>query len=67
MNTLIIDCQYFGSINYYKHLFESKYIIFEQYDKYQKTSLKNRCLVPGVNGVVSLSVPLEKGRDQKTI
>jgi hypothetical protein len=67
MRSILIDCQYFGSINYYKVLFESKYIIFEQYDKHQKTSFKNRCLIPGANGVMGLSVPLEKGRDQKTI
>ncbi|MBR2649147.1 MAG: WbqC family protein [Sediminibacterium sp.] len=67
MSALLIDCQYFGSINYYKLLFQNKYIIFEQYDKHQKASFKNRCLIPGANGVVSLSVPLEKGRDQKAI
>lgn len=67
MSSLLIDCQYFGSINYYKLLFQKKYIIFEQFDKHQKASFKNRCLIPGANGVVSLSVPLEKGRDQKAI
>ncbi|MEN9599281.1 MAG: hypothetical protein RL596_1600 [Bacteroidota bacterium] len=67
MISLIVDCQYFGNINYYKFLFQHKYIVIEQYDYHQKTSFKNRCLIPGANGVVGLSVPLEKGRDQKTI
>ena len=64
---LIIDNQYFGTINYIKILFQFSNIKIEQYESYQKMSFRNRCMVAGSNGVVHLSVPLEKGRGQKEL
>ena len=64
---LIIDNQYFGSINYIKILFKFSNVKIEQYESYQKMSFRNRCMVAGSNGVVHLSVPLEKGRGQKVL
>jgi hypothetical protein len=64
---LIIDNQYFGTINYIKILFRYSNIEIEQYESYQKMSFRNRCMVAGSNGVVHLSVPLEKGRAQKEL
>ncbi|MEO7531280.1 MAG: WbqC family protein [Sediminibacterium sp.] len=67
ISQLIIDNQYFGSIDYIKILFQFSNIEFEQYESYQKMSFRNRCMVAGSNGVVGLSVPLEKGRGQKEL
>jgi len=64
---LIIDLQYFPNIIYYKISNKSSNIIFEQYDFYQKMSFRNRCQLAGSQGRVDLSIPLEKGRDQKTL
>ena len=64
---LTIDNQYFGSINYINTLFQFSNIQIEQYESYQKMSFRNRCMVVGSNGVVNLSVPLEKGRNQKQL
>lgn len=64
---IIIDNQYFGTINYIKILFQFSNIKIEQYESYQKMSFRNRCMVAGSNGVVQLSVPLEKGRGQKEL
>jgi hypothetical protein len=63
----IIDNQYFGTINYIKILFQCSHNKIEQYESYQKMSFRNRCMVAGSNGVVNLSVPLEKGRGQKEL
>lgn len=65
--SLLIDCQFFGTINYYKILFQYSNIEIEQYENYQKMSFRNRCMVAGSNGVVGLSVPLEKGRGQREL
>lgn len=67
IRSLIIDNQYFGIINYYKILFQYSNIEIEQYETYQKMSFRNRCMVAGSNGVVGLSVPLEKGRGQREL
>lgn len=67
IKSLIIDNQYFGNINYYKILVQFSNIEIEQYETYQKMSFRNRCMVAGSNGVVGLSVPLEKGRGQREL
>lgn len=65
--TLLVDIQYFGTINWIFTSFQYSNIEIEQYETYQKMSFRNRCVVLGGNGPVNLSVPLEKGRGQKTL
>jgi hypothetical protein len=64
---LIIDIQYFPSIILYNNLYKFSNIIFDQYESYQKMGFRNRCQIAGAHGVVDLTVPLEKGRGQKTL
>jgi hypothetical protein len=64
---LIIDIQYFPSVNLYKSLYKFSDIVFDQYETYQKMGYRNRCQIAGAQGVVNLSVPLVKGRGQKTL
>lgn len=64
---LLVDYQYFGTFNYYKMLFKFKYIEFEEYEHYQKGSFRNRTIIPGANGLIPLSVPLQNGRDQRAL
>ena len=64
---LIVDLQYFPSIILYEGLNNFSNIVFEQYEHYQKMSFRNRCQIAGAEGVINLSVPLVKGRDQKTL
>lgn len=64
---LLIDYQYFGTVNYYKMLFKFKHIEFEEYESYRKGSFRNRTIIPGANGLIPLSVPLQNGRDQRSL
>jgi WbqC-like protein len=64
---LIVDLQYFPSIILYKNLYKFSNIVFEQYEHYQKMSFRNRCQIAGAEGVIDLSIPLVKGRDQKSL
>jgi hypothetical protein len=64
---LIVDIQYFPSIILYKSLYKFSNIVFDQYETYQKMSFRNRCQIAGAQGVVDLSIPLVKGRGQKTL
>lgn len=59
---LITDTQYFASVIAYKYLIKSNYIKIEQYERWQKMSFRNRCIVAGANGLLNLSVPVEGGR-----
>ena len=67
LSSIITEFQYFGNVNWYKLLFEFSNIQFEQYENYQKMSFRNRCMIVGSNGLINLSVPLEKGRSQKML
>lgn len=67
ISSLLIENQYFPSVNYINILFQFSNIKIEQYESYQKMSFRNRCMVAGSNGVVHLSVPLESGRNQRQL
>lgn len=65
--TLLIESQYFPPISFYKTLIEVDILKIERYEHYQKVSYRNRCYIAGPNGVILLSVPLTKGKNQRTI
>ncbi|HEY8387731.1 MAG TPA: WbqC family protein [Parasegetibacter sp.] len=65
MTTLRTDYQYFSNIEWYKTLIDFKYLYFDEYENYRKMSFRNRLVIAGANGLISLSVPLIDGRDQK--
>ncbi|WP_298708576.1 WbqC family protein [Chitinophaga sp.] len=64
---LLIESQYFPNINFYKTLIESEKVRFERMEHYQKVSFRNRCYIAGPNGKILLSVPLVKGKNQRTV
>lgn len=65
--TLVIECQPFPCVDYIKKLIEIKHIKIEQYESFQKMSFRNRYIVSGANGLQSLTIPVEGGREQKTL
>lgn len=65
--TLLVESQYFPPISFYKTLIEADILKIERYEHYQKVSYRNRCYIAGPNGVILLSVPLTKGKNQRTI
>ena len=60
--TIITDLQYFASIIEYKNLVQFRYLKIEQYEAWQKTSFRNRCIIAGANGLIHLSIPVQGGR-----
>ncbi len=66
LNNYITESQYFGQVNWYKLLFNFSNIEIAQYEAYPKTSFRNRTIIAGSNGLIVLSVPLQKGRIQKS-
>jgi len=64
---LIVESQYFPPVILFKKISRSIHIIFEQYEPYRKMSFRNRCVIAGAGGPVTLSVPVELGRSQRTI
>ncbi len=64
---LIIDNQYFPTINYYYTLLNNSNINIVEYENFKKSTFRNRCIIAGSNGPITLSVPLKSGRNQKTL
>jgi hypothetical protein len=64
---LIAEFQYFPSVILFKKLNNFSDIVFEQYEYYKKMSFRNRCRIAGAEGTIDLSIPLEKGRDQRSL
>lgn len=63
--SLVIENQSFPCIDYMKKSIVSKHIKIEQYENFQKMSFRNRYIVSGANGLLSLTIPVKGGRDQK--
>lgn len=64
---LLIESQYFPPIEVYKALVKCDTLQLEQFEHYQKVSYRNRCYIAGPNGRITLSVPLSKGKNQRTV
>jgi hypothetical protein len=64
---LLIESQYFAPIDVYKTLIGCDILCLERFEHYQKVSFRNRCNIAGPNGRITLSVPLSKGKNQRTV
>ncbi|HVY76596.1 MAG TPA: WbqC family protein [Puia sp.] len=62
---IITELQYFPPVSLFKISFIETNIVFDIYEPYRKMSFRNRCLIAGANGIISLSIPLIMGRDQR--
>ena len=65
---LIHETQFLAPIKVYQLYTQSSTVSIEAHETYQKRSLRNKCIVMGVNGAITLTVPLLKGKhDSKYI
>jgi len=64
---LVADLQYFPPSIFFYHLSKSTHCSFDLYEHFQKMSFMNRCTLLGGNGPITLTVPLDGGRNQKNV
>jgi hypothetical protein len=62
---IVSELQYFPPLTFFSALYSNTYVYLDIYEPYRKMSFRNRCLIAGDRGVISLSVPLKKGRNQR--
>ena len=62
----LIELQYFPPIAYFAVLLKNENVLIEQFENYQKSSYRNRCHIATANGLLRLSIPLEKGKNNQT-
>ena len=64
---MIFPALYNGPVNYYARLVQQKELVLEQYESYSKQTYRNRCLIMGPNGVITLSIPVSRKHGVKTL
>ena len=64
-HALLIESQYFPSISTFLLILACDEMWVEKSENYQKSSLRNRCLLRSANGPLALSIPLLKGKHQQ--
>lgn len=62
---IIVESHYFAPVVLYKTAIKNLNVEFDVYENYQKMSFRNRCIILGAGGPVTLSIPLEEGRGQR--
>lgn len=64
---ILISTAYFAPIHYYTRIIAHNKIFIEQFEHFNKQTYRNRCIISGSNGLISLVVPVIKGRGNKTL
>ncbi len=62
---VLIELHYLPSIQYFKQLITYRKIWIEQYEHYTKRSFRNRTHIAAANGLLRLSIPLSRGKNQQ--
>ena len=61
----LLSSAYFAPIQWYQKLNRYDVCLIEQHDHFVKQTYRNRCVIATVNGVQTLSIPIEKFDDVK--
>lgn len=64
-SSILLSTAYFAPIRYFSKLASYHEIYIEQHENFVKQTYRNRTVILGANGPISLIVPVEKGRAQK--
>ena len=62
---ILLSTAYFAPVSYFATLAAFDERSIEQHEHFSKQTYRNRAVILGANGPVSLIVPVEKGREQK--
>lgn len=62
---ILLELQYLPPIQYFAKLVEYSEVWIEQEENYRKGSYRNRCHIATANGLMRLSIPLEKGKNEQ--
>lgn len=62
----VFPATYFGSIEYYSAFVKHAEVILEAKEHFPKQSYRNRCDILSSNGILSLSIPVERPHGSKT-
>ena len=64
-SAILLESQYLAPIQYFSKFIGYKNIYLEKCEHYIKGTYRNRCHIAGVNGILRLSIPLKKGKNEQ--
>lgn len=62
---ILLSTTYFGPISYYSKFLLPAEIWIEKHEHFIKQTYRNRCIIYGANGPVSLTIPVKRGSFHK--
>lgn len=65
MESVCLTSAYFPPISYMRRLLSAHHVWVEAYDHYERQSYRNRCCIAAANGVMALSIPVERLSGEK--
>lgn len=60
VQTTLLPISYLGPVSYYAAMLQSENVLLEQWEHYVKQTYRTRCKIATGNGVMDLTVPIEK-------
>jgi hypothetical protein len=67
MKQILLPTAYLPPINYFSVLLKGETVLIEQHEHFIKQTYRNRCDILSSNGMLSLSIPLQKNADKEII
>lgn len=67
MNSILLSTAYFPPIHFYSRFIAHSQVYIEQFEHFNKQTYRNRCVILGSNSLITLVVPVIKGRGSKTL
>lgn len=62
---ILIELHYLPCVQFFSKLYAFEEVIIEQHENYLKGSYRNRTHIAGANGLLRLSIPLMKGKNEQ--
>jgi hypothetical protein len=67
MNNICLSTAYLAPVEYYAQIANADTVLLEGCDYYQKQTYRNRCRIAAANGSISLTIPVERGCEEKIL
>ena len=67
LGSICLSSAYLAPVEYYAAIAKAETVSLEQCDYYLKQTYRNRCIIAAANGVMALSIPVEKSTGAKQL
>ena len=67
MQKICLSSAYLAPVEYYSEIAKADVVFIESHDYYLKQTYRNRCLIAAANGLMALSIPVEKVSGEKVL